>query len=601
MEEVVLVEASPTLARLKQTALAAVDEFMAQRPDTVPLDGVALRSGEIAGWRTNLSVSGKPVPVRVALDIDYPFSAPRFYLEGGPFFLRYPHVDESEKLCLNPSTTTYSPARPREVMTASIADAEELLGQSMAGKNQEDFAREFQNYWVEYRKNDESPIWSLLRRFDRTRLVYYWSGQNFQVVGESPEEIAAWLDRTFPQGQERKRTIHETIFVALPKPLLPADYPRTNADFRRLALAANARSDEVLAQIAPQESRSLHVVLGFAGTGGPVLAGLRLTDPVASSGGKAPRPTKGNGFRAGHIPSAQLLGRFYTNAKAVPLSVQRVDAPWLLYRGSFGFEQALAGKSVGIVGCGSLGAEVAVQLAKSGVGRLFLVDNQVFSWDNVGRHVLPGRYAGLAKDHALKQFLGEQMPDLIVETGGGWGVQKVIREKRAFRELDLIVSTTGDWAGDCYLNATARTARVFPPVVFGWTEPYGLAGHVLAVRSPGGCLACGCNETGVFQRRITHWPANHPLMVQATGCGDLFQPYGTVDVAPIRAMISEVSLRALRQEIKTSTLWSWVGDTSRMKDLGGTIAPEWQGRMSGDWCRLESDWPAAAACGLCRS
>ena len=49
-------------------------------------------------------------------------------------------------------------------------------------------------------------------------------------------------------------------------PDLAEDYPRTNGDFRRLARAADASSEAKLAQIAPQESRSLHVVLGFAGT-----------------------------------------------------------------------------------------------------------------------------------------------------------------------------------------------------------------------------------------------------------------------------------------------------------------------------------------------
>lgn len=596
-----MAEPNRKLTRLKEEALAAVTSFMASRPGTMKLDGGALARGEIAGWRTTLSVTGTAVPVRIGLDVEFPFSAPRVYLEGGPFFLRYPHVDEGEKLCLNPSSTTYSPARPVDVLTATIADAEQLLADSIAGRNRDDFAREFQNYWIEYRKNEEAPVWSLLRQFDRTRIVSYWAGADFQVVGESPEEVSAWLDRAFPHGQDRKRTIHDTLYVALKKPLMPEDYPRTNGDFRRLATAVEPQCDELLCQIAPQESRSLYVVFGFAGAGGPVLAGLRLTDPVApsTSNWTKTRPTKAHGFRKGHIPPAQLLSRYYSNAPAVPLAVQRVDSPWLLQRGSAGFDAALAGKSVGVVGCGSLGAEIALQLAKSGVGRLWLVDNQAFSWDNVGRHVLPGRYAGLAKDRALKQLLEEQMPDLAIETGGGWSVQKVLRERRSFAELDLIVSTAGDWATESYLNAVARMARIFPSIVFGWTEPYGLAGHALAVRASGGCLACGCTETGLFARRVTAWPAGRSLMVQATGCGDLFQPYGTIDVAPIRAMIAETCLKALRQEIATSTLWSWMGDRSRLKALGGALTPEWEKRVTSDWCRYESEWPVAKGCPLC--
>jgi hypothetical protein len=599
-----LAEPSSTLERLKQEALKAVAEFMATRPETTKLDGGGLRRGEVAGWRTRLSVAEQTVPVRIALDTDFPFSAPRFYLEDGPFFLRYPHVDEHEKLCLNPSTTTYSPARPLEVLQACMADAEQLLTECASGHNRDDFAREFHNYWIEFRKNDESPIWSLLRSYDRTRLVYYWAGKNFRLVGESPEEISAWLGCAFPNDAVAKRTFYGTVFIALPKPLFPEDYPRTNGDFRRLALQADATVDHLLAKVAPQENRSLCVMFGFASPTGPVLGGLRLSEPVVpnASNWMKSRPVKADGFRPGSMPEAALLGRFYSNATAIPLAVQRVDSPWLLRRGSAGFDDRLAGKSIGIVGCGSLGAEIAVQLAKSGVGRFFLIDNQPFSWDNVGRHVLPGRFAGMAKDDALKGFLGEQMPSLVIETGGGWDAQKVLREKRGFAELDLIVSTTGDWAVESYLNATARTARIFPPVVFGWTEPYGYAGHALAVMSQGGCLACGCSDTGLFEARVTSWPPKHPLIVQAAGCGDLFQPYGTVDVTPIRALISELSLRVLRHEVKTSTLWTWVGDIGRLQSAGAALAESWQKALpvAAGWCRCERDWTATAECPLCR-
>lgn len=599
-----MAEASPTLERHREEARTAVAEFMARRPETVAVDGTGLRRREIAGWRTTVSVAGRPIPVRIALDVDFPFSAPRFYLEGGPFFLRYPHIDESEKLCLSPGTATHSPARPVEVLTAAIADAEGLLGECFSEKNRDDFIHEFRNYWIEFRKNEENPIWSLLQRYDQTRLIHYWSGQNFCLVAESAAQLTEWLDRLFPGGTEKKRTIHETVFVALPKPLFPEDYPRTNGDFRQLALAADARVDELLARVTPQESRSLCVVFGFAGANGTVLGGLRLSDPVAPtrSNWTKPRPVKGDGFRPGRIPPEQLVSRYFGNTKAVPLVVDRVDPGWLLHRGGAGFDQALAGKSVGIVGCGSLGADLAVQLAKSGVGRLFLVDSQAYAWDNVGRHILSGRFAGVAKDKALKQFLGEQMPSVTVETGGGWTAQQVVREKPAFGELDLIVSTTGDWATESYLNAVARTARIFPPVVFGWTEPFGLAGHALAVVPRGGCLACGCTETGIFEHRVADWPAGHTTFTQATGCSDLFQPFGTVDVAPIRSMIAEVGLRVLRREVHRSTLWTWIGDTARMTMLGATLRKAWRARLPSDrgWSRLESDWEGAAACPLCR-
>ena len=47
--------------------------------------------------------------------------------------------------------------------------------------------------------------------------------------------------------------------------------------------------------------------------------------------------------------------------------------------------EALAGRKVALVGCGSLGSKVAVMLARSGVGKFLLVDDDLFFPDNLVR------------------------------------------------------------------------------------------------------------------------------------------------------------------------------------------------------------------------
>src|SRR5271167_1572646 len=57
----------------------------------------------------------------------------------------------------------------------------------------------------------------------------------------------------------------------------------------------------------------------------------------------------------------------------------------------------LAGRNVGIVGCGSLGSKVAVMLARAGVGRVLLVDDDIVFPDNFVRHDLDWRDVGIHK------------------------------------------------------------------------------------------------------------------------------------------------------------------------------------------------------------
>jgi tRNA A37 threonylcarbamoyladenosine dehydratase len=66
--------------------------------------------------------------------------------------------------------------------------------------------------------------------------------------------------------------------------------------------------------------------------------------------------------------------------------VDRLDPSFLLGRG--GGNTGLRQKKVLIVGCGSLGGRIAVELSRTGVSSLTLVDRDMLSPENTYRHVL---------------------------------------------------------------------------------------------------------------------------------------------------------------------------------------------------------------------
>ena len=67
-----------------------------------------------------------------------------------------------------------------------------------------------------------------------------------------------------------------------------------------------------------------------------------------------------------------------------------------------------------IIGCGSGGSLIAVELAKSGVGRFLLIDDDVFSYHNIIRHQLGIYDVGKFKVDALKERLLSINPNLDV-------------------------------------------------------------------------------------------------------------------------------------------------------------------------------------------
>src|SRR5437867_8391247 len=67
--------------------------------------------------------------------------------------------------------------------------------------------------------------------------------------------------------------------------------------------------------------------------------------------------------------------------------------------------EVLSGKHVAVIGCGSFGSAIAEMLARAGIGQLTLIDPDVLSAENLGRHVLTQKDLGRPKVEALRERL----------------------------------------------------------------------------------------------------------------------------------------------------------------------------------------------------
>ena len=583
-EEAGLAERSKVVQRVREVQIKEIDVYLiSERSARRMTERELAREGHrFAGWLAELAVAGQSFGIRILLGRNFPFHPPEILLQDTSRYLKFPHVEKMGRLCLTSGPASFSPARPRDMMKYLLDQARQLLGDSVAGTNREDFITEFQSYWPGHLVEKATPFWSVLRHKEESRLVHCWSGDRFTLFAETPAECREWVKNlgggVTPKGME----IVPTVFVWSSVPVYPEDYPATGAAFRRLAQTSHADIDKILFQIAPQDSRTLPVIFGFSTAAGPVFAGLVLKEPkISDVAGKGARNCKSDGFRQGKIPREVLLNRYFGAMSPIGANVFRADAAWIHARGGNGGNAELAKKRVGIFGCGSLGADVAFLLAKSGVGGFYFTDSQVLSLDNIGRHLLGADYARQNKSDALEHFLKKQLPGLSVETSGGRDIETILRETPGvFERLDLIISTTGDWASDCALNVAARQWPNFPSVIFAWTEAYGIAGHAIMVNNHGGCLACGMTEHGSFQGRVVEWQTPDKTLLRATGCGDFYQPYGVTDVAPTKALIAELALDFLNRKPGHPEWRTWVGDLSRLSSLDGELCEPWKSKLS---------------------
>lgn len=300
----------------------------------------------------------------------------------------------------------------------------------------------------------------------------------------------------------------------------------------------------LLDAIIAKRQNQLLTLIGSDGANGPALGATILTQSLLPSGRRPPRSRAfDDGFRPGKAPNHLVVSRSKSNSTLSRSSVEKVDPAWVHGRDQNPDQQRLRGSFATVLGCGSIGAAVAVLLAQSGVGKIRLVDRDFLKAANIGRHPLGMRYVGQNKAKALAHHIKERFPHIAVEAMPTWWEDVPDRET-LLSETQIIVSTMGDWSAEAALNDLHLESGRRLPIVYGWTESQAGAGHAVVVNQVGGCFQCGMDHHGSPLLQATSWE-NGSTLLQEPACGAVFQPYGAVEISFTVALIAETALETL--------------------------------------------------------
>jgi len=135
---------------------------------------------------------------------------------------------------------------------------------------------------------------------------------------------------------------------------------------------------------------------------------------------------------------------------------------------------ALAGRSVALIGCGSVGSKLGLMLARAGVGRFVLIDDDLMLPDNLVRNALDWRDVGYHKALALSRQIRLVKPDADIDArehrlGGQTSTGGIETILQLIGKCDLIIDATADPHVFNYL-AAAATLNEKPMI---WTQVYG--------------------------------------------------------------------------------------------------------------------------------
>lgn len=524
------------------------------------------------GWEVLVQFPDRMRRLHVLIGNTFPFSVARIGLVDRPEFLTWPHVEKDGLLCLHPDVATWNVEAPLAVVQRLLEWAIELVTECMLGKNQGDFRDEFNSYWNWAASDDTKEIKSLLSLNIRAnREIAVWRGKTHDYIGETPSDIRDWLTRRF--SQKYKLPDGRGALVWIREMPIPREYPRTANDLLRLLGTIPA----VLLNLIVEPPDQLTLVLASPTRNGTALAGMTIERRKQKDIRGRKVDSFSRGFRPGTVPQALLPARYFTtHAPIARQKVKRIDHSWIHGRDSDTDEAAMKKGRVVVVGCGSLGAPVAVSLAQAGIGSITLVDPDHLSETNISRHPLGADNIGNNKSEALMSKLELRFPHLDFSAIPHRIQESCSKYGERFNDA-VVINATGDWATLVFIEKYFESSKTGTKVLNSWLEPHASAGH--AIFSPVDCapLSSAFTSTGEFHFAITCWPKETEFREPA--CGATFSPYGAADTLNSVALVANMAIDLVCNRIHSVEHRIWINEFAKISGRGGTWSTYWQNHI----------------------
>lgn len=323
----------------------------------------------ICGWLVPVQFADILQEFHVLVPLHFPFSELRIGIPNPPPFLSWPHLEKDGILCILDRNSTISVRDPIAVFHNLLRRAVQLVESCRRGTNAVDFETEFNTYWNYEVEDATKEIRSLAALSPGNCTVRFWDGTRFDMIADDALSIKSWLARRYgkPESTYASYATSGASLVWLPRPMHPAEYPKSANDLRKIVASADAL--ETVADVVDEAAKAITIIVAAPTPNGPVLAGATVSNPKFKNLLDREVDPLRRGFRPGRVPKKLLADRFLSSGVHVKrFNVRRIDHEWIHGRGRDPRQSVLRHASVAVLGCGSIGSEVAGCLARAGVG-----------------------------------------------------------------------------------------------------------------------------------------------------------------------------------------------------------------------------------------
>ena len=526
---------------------------------------------ELTNGESKLTLAFDAGSRRITLVHEFPdelLRTPKFGLVSG-FDGKLAHVGvnregKPREVCIDdPESTAINTDCPEQVYLETAKNCVDLLTRLIEDPvyDREEQLREFEAHW------------QILCR-DTDELFVGWDGQKTQGIEVRPPraESASVLRKTHialanlqhPESVcdaadwAKRQTVGKAVGVRLSW-LDPAPAVREEllAWYFNAIGRVNSADRQALKQLSTKSTCNYWIIFSAPIPNGETMFAVRWqsTSP-------------------GRLPKAMEQADQWT---ATPYRVRSLSPASLVPRG--GGSVNLSEKSVLLVGCGSVGSELALRLTSAGVGQLTISDPDTFAEENFYRHALTVYDIGRLKTKALAGTISRRHPWAKV-TACRKRLEE-FRESAILRRFDLVVIAIGSPTVERVFAEYHRREDLDVPVMNCWLEGHGIGGHtILAVSGAKGCWHCAYVDPTTLKHGLTSnlnfLKPGQAALRNLGGCGTQFLPYSGIAANCTATMAADLAVRYLTGEVTTSSKVSWKGDSAQA--LSASLEVTWRYR-----------------------
>jgi molybdopterin/thiamine biosynthesis adenylyltransferase len=240
-------------------------------------------------------------------------------------------------------------------------------------------------------------------------------------------------------------------------------------------------------------------------------------------------------------------GRCLRDGHELDMPVELVEVASALKerRASLIESSLLEDAAVAVIGLGTGGIQVAVELAKLGIGNFSLVDPDRLDVGNVARHHAGVSHSGRRKVLVARDLILEKNPGVRVAAhpiSADPDAEAVVSE--LIQRADLVICATDGRPSKLFINRIAVSAR--KPAIYGGAFRRAYGGQVLRVR-PGGspCYQCFVMAMPDKEEDVEIASAADAGEIAYTDRPVPIEPGLALDVAPIAHMVAKLALNEL--------------------------------------------------------